>query len=87
MNNVEWTFVADQLRRFRSRRTLWQLYFRYVGQALEVIVTCITEMCRTEAEEHRHRAAIAAFVFEKIAAMLWTHLKAEEDLKQFRVEQ
>lgn len=75
MYNVQWTFVADQLRRFRSRRTLGQFYFRYVCQTLEVIVACITKVCRTEAKEHRHRAAIATFVLEKVAAMLGTHLQ------------
>lgn len=34
----------------------------------------VAKVCGAEAEKHRHRATVATFVFEKIGAMLGTHL-------------
>jgi hypothetical protein len=42
---------------------------------LKVIVTGVTKVGGSETEENGNGAAVAAFVFEKVHSMFWTHLK------------
>lgn len=52
--------------------------FGNVGQALEVVVACITEVGGAEAEEHSHRTAVATLVFEVVGAVFRAHLQMEQ---------
>lgn len=76
MDDMKGTLVAQQLFGLGPGGALGQLDLGYVGQALKVIVARIAKVGGAKAKEHRHRAAVAAFVFEKIGAMFGAHLGA-----------
>lgn len=44
------------------------------GHPLEVIMTSVAEVCGAKAEENSHRAAVPAFILQKVCAMLGAHL-------------
>lgn len=51
-----------------------QLLFGDTGHSLEVIMAGIAEVCGTKAKEHSHRAAVPAFIFQEVCAVLGAHL-------------
>jgi hypothetical protein len=62
---------------FCTCRTVRQLLLGHAGHPLEVIVAGVTEVSGAEAEEHSHRAAVTAFVLQKVCPVLGTHLQME----------
>jgi len=48
--------------------------FRNAGDALEIIVTPIAEMRRSETKEDSDRATVATLVFQVVCSMLGTQL-------------
>lgn len=65
---------ALQLRDFGAAGALGQLVQGDAADALELIMTSIAEVCVSEAEEHGHRAAEAAFVLQEVNAVAQTGL-------------
>lgn len=59
--------------------TLRQLRLHYAGQALEVVVTRVTEVGGTKAEVDSHRAAVAALVLQEVSAMLGANLNKQKE--------
>lgn len=68
--------VAQQLLGLWPRGALGQLILGYIGKSLEIVVTCVAKVCGAKAKEHRHGAAVTAFVFQEICAMFGAHLGA-----------
>ena len=66
---------------------MWEIRLGDVCDSLEIIVTCVTEVCSSEAEKHGHGAAIAAFILQEICSMFGTHLKGrvEKVLNIFKI--
>lgn len=44
-------------------------------------MTCVAEVCRSEAEENRDGTAVATLILEKVHSMFWAHLEIEEELR------
>ncbi len=51
-----------------------QFLFGDTGHPLEVIMAGVAEVCGAKAEENSHRAAVPAFIFQEVCAMLGAHL-------------
>lgn len=44
MHHVQWAIFTQQLLCFRPGRTFWEFVFRYICQALEIVVARVAEM-------------------------------------------
>ena len=68
------TLLPGQLDGLGADRTLRELGFGDVGDPLEVVVTGVAEVSRSEAEEDGDGAAVAALVLQVVSAVLGAHL-------------
>lgn len=78
MLDVKGTLLALELLGSGSGRASRKVAFRDICHALKVIVTSVTEVRRSEAEEDCNRAAIPALVFKKVSSVFGTHLGARD---------
>lgn len=76
MHHMQRALVAQQLLSLWPGGALGQLVLWYIRESLEIIVACVAKVCGAKAKEHRHGAAVAAFVFQEISAMFGAHLGA-----------
>lgn len=74
VNHVQGALRPLQLLAFGTCRTVRQLLLGHTGHLLEVIMAGVTEVSGAEAEENSHRAAVTAFVLQKVCPVLGTHL-------------
>ncbi len=59
-------------------RTVWEVGLRDAGDALEVVVARVAEVCRAEAEEDSDRAAVPALVLKEVRPVLRAHLQIKQ---------
>jgi len=57
-----------------TSRTVGQFLLGDARHPLEVVVTSVAEVCRSEAEEDCHGAAVSTLVLQEVCPVLGTHL-------------
>lgn len=73
-NTVSIKAAALRNLKWITGRTVGQEVLRQFGDVTEVLVARVAEVRRAEAEEHGHRAAVAALVLEVVGSVAGAHL-------------